>query len=194
MSDGDFGFELEPFKDQVQRGLSGAVGVYGPVRVFYVKPEEWQSGDVFRTELVSEHLPEAHVSGVGMGGIPYISRSATLSVGGVTGRLDYNSLRLRRSARALRISLADREYTYASTGSHAVELRRGGNRVTLTNGKWDRELGRYRHGTVHGDVDETDLAIALVFEKVDVSSLSVGGVLANAPIRLLTTSGDGGGE
>jgi len=196
MSDDDFGFELEPFKNQAQEGLSGTVGVYGRVQVFYVKPvRPRQGGEIFRTEVVSEHLPETHLSGIGMGGKPYLSKKAVLSVGGLEARLVYNVLGFRRTSRALHIGLGDREYTYTSTGSYAFELRRDKARVVSSQGKWVREAGGwYRHGAVQGGVDETDLAVALVFEAVDVSWLSVGGALWSAPFRLLSPQSDGGGE
>jgi hypothetical protein len=197
MSDNDFGFELEPFEDDTQHGLSGTVGAYGFVRISYAKPASWKSGDVFRTELVGEHLPPASVSGTGMGGEPHLGRKAVLTVGGVTAEIVANSLGVSRASRALRIRLGGREYTYARTGrSGGLELRRGEDRVTLTDGEPVGGAGsrRRRKGAVRGGVDATDLAVALVLEETGTSSLSVGGALMSAPFRALMNPGDGGGE
>ncbi len=196
MSDDDLRFELEPFDDEAQRGLSGTVDGYGRIRVFHVKPvRPPQPRDVFRTELVGEHLPQAHLSGKGLGGQPSLGRSAALSVDGVTGTLAHNTLGVRRSSRAVRIGLGGRAYSYAATPgfSNRVELRRDGARVAFSNGKLVPGLGARRLGSAHGAVDAVDLAIALVLEGVDVSSLTLAGTLAQAPFRLLNLP-DGGGE
>ncbi|NUP66658.1 MAG: hypothetical protein HOW71_31300 [Nonomuraea sp.] len=186
-------FELEPYNTREKYGLTGTVGGFGQVDVFYVRPVNHRPGDLLRSEVVGEHLPETYVTGIGMGE-PYMSRKATLSVGGVIGKLAYNVLGLRRESRALHVSLADRTYTYASTGDkQAVELRRAEARVTFRDGAHVRRAGYRRIGTVTGPVDATDLAVALVFERVDVAWLSVGGVLRTAPFRMLTSQKDGDG-
>lgn len=196
MSDDDLRFELEPFDNQAQSGLSGTVDGYGQVRVFHVKPvRPPQPQDVFRTELVGEHLPEAYLAAKGLGGQPSLGKSAVLGVDGVTGTLSHNALGVRRASRAVRIGLGDRAYTYAATPgfSNRVELRRDGARVSFANGKLVPGLGARRLGAAHGAVDAVDLAIALVLEGVDVSSLTLAGTLAHAPFRLLNLP-DGGGE
>jgi hypothetical protein len=193
MSD-DVDFELEPYNNQAQRGLAGSLGRYGQVRVFYAKPIQRQPSAPCRTEVVGEQLPETTLTGPGSGGKPHLSRQAVLSVGGTTAELVYNARAFRRTARALHIGLGDREYLYSSAGSDDFVLRRGTVQMMSRAGGWVVSKGARRHLSVHGPADETDLAVALVFEKVDVSPLSISGVLWNAPVRILSPRADGGGE
>lgn len=179
---GDFTFELEPFENGAQRGKRGIVGPFGDVMVFYVKPVRQQSQAMPRTELVAERLPQTSVTGVGAGGRPSLTR-AVMEVGDVAVTLKYNSFGIRRASRALHITYANRDYTYTYTTSMDIELRREGARVAIKRGRFVQGVGRYRTGSVHGAVDEVDLAIAIVFEAVDTDSLSLGTALASAPFR-----------
>ncbi|MFI0717838.1 hypothetical protein [Streptomyces sp. NPDC021224] len=191
-----FEFVLEPYDTKTERGVTGTVGEFGEVKVFHTRGRTIRPGDILRTEVVSGQLPDTYLSGIGMAGEPYLSKKATLSVGGILAALSYNPLGLRRSARALFIGLAGREYAYASTGEgHAVELRRGDEvRVGFVDGPHVRKTsGHRRFGTAHGPVDAMDMALALVFERVDVAWLSTGGMLATAPFRMLTSQKDGEG-
>ncbi|MFJ2953271.1 hypothetical protein [Streptomyces sp. NPDC087270] len=166
-------FELEPFRNEAQEGFRGVAGPYGDTMAYYVKSvRDHQPNATLRAQLVSEHLPEAHVDGIGMGGQPSPYK-ATLEVDGITGKLKYNSYGLTRAARALHITYADRTYTYAYTRTLRTdtELRRRGARITLTNGRRIRGTGQVRKVTTHGDTDEVDLAIALVFEAVATDPL-----------------------
>ncbi|MFI0941158.1 hypothetical protein [Streptomyces sp. NPDC021020] len=192
-----FEFVLEPYDTKTERGVTGTVGAFGEVRVFHTRGRHIRPGDILRTEVVSERLPDTYLTNIGMAGEPYLSKKATLSVGGILAGLAYNPLGLRRSARALFIGLAGREYGYASTGEgHAVELRRGGDvRVGFVDGPHVRKTsGHRRFGTAHGPVDAMDMAIALVFERVDVAWLSTGGMLATAPFRMISSQNDGDGR
>ncbi|SEO98304.1 hypothetical protein [Actinacidiphila rubida] len=53
-----------------------------------------------------------------------------------------------------------------------------------------RTSGHRRHGTASGPADAMDMALALVFERVDVAWLSTGGMLAAAPLRMPTPQKD----
>lgn len=190
----DFTFELEPFENDAQWGMRGLIGPYGETMVFHVKPvKEHTRGAMLRTHLVSEHLPETYVDGIGMGGRPSTVK-ATMQVGGVAGTLKYNSFGLRRTSRALHITYSGRLYTYSYTKGLNVELSRSGAQVAIKTGRFVRGTGHYRNGSIQGAVDEVDLAIAIVFEAVDTGPLSPGTALLSAPLRSSMNSADGGGE
>ncbi|MFJ2953270.1 hypothetical protein [Streptomyces sp. NPDC087270] len=100
-------FELGPFEDDPQRGYRGTAGRYGDVMAFHTRRPNHPKA-VFQAQLVSEHLPEAHVAGMGIMGQPS-THKATLQVGGTAGKLKYNSFGLTRAARALHITHAQHE-------------------------------------------------------------------------------------
>ncbi|WP_433891654.1 hypothetical protein [Streptomyces sp. CA-111067] len=143
---------------------------------------------------MSEHLPEASFTAPGMTGQPSLAKGK-MRVGETQVEVSYNVHGVSRASRALHLRYEDRAYTYESKpGGEAVELRRDGARIAMANGKHRRYVGFPRIGTAWDGVDEIDLAIALVLEAVEVSSLSLGGVIAITPWRLLNSPGDGGGE
>ena len=179
----DFTFELEPFENDAQRGMRGMVGPFGDVMAFYVKPvRPGNAGAYLRAHLVSEHLPETFVDGVGMGGQPSLTR-AVIEVGGVQGTLKYNRLGLRRASRALHITYADREYVYTATRGMGAELSCPGAKVTFRTGEFVSQSRIPSSRIGEGSRGRGRPAIALVFEAVDTDSLSLGTALASAPFR-----------
>jgi hypothetical protein len=191
--DSDFTFELVPFENEAQGGTRGTIGPYGDAQAFFVKPTRpTQASEIFRSELVSEHLPETYFAGVGMGGQPSLTKGR-MRVGETKVEVSYNSRGISRVSRALHLRYEDRAYTYEVKKGSAVELSRAGARVGLKNGKHLPPVGFHRLGSTKGAVDEVDLAIALVLEAVEIASLTLGGAIAISPFRLLS-SGDGSGE
>lgn len=78
----------------------------------------------------------------------------------------------------------ERGYTYR-IAKKAVELRRGDRSISIGHGKFVSGVGRMRVGRVQGEVDATDLAIAIIMETVDTSALSTLGALFAAPAAFL---------
>jgi len=174
----DFTFELEHFDNQAQEGLRGTAGPYGEVMVYHVKELILGTGSPtapLRTELVSEHLPEAELYAMGALGRPYIPKSRMM-IDGEQATTKYNALGLTRAARALRIDYRGRTYTYRYLRgiSFSVRLERPGLRITIADGRQDPGKRPVRTVTVHGETDETDLAIAILMEDVGTVHLSPG--------------------
>ncbi|MFJ8336681.1 hypothetical protein [Streptomyces sp. NPDC094437] len=99
---------------------------------------------------------------------------------------------VRKGSRWLEMALQDRKYTYTSLGFRKqAQLKREGVTVTLNTGPWAPEKKRspVRFGKAEGDVDATDLAIALVLEEVDSGCLTTSGALLAIPGRILFGSG-----
>ncbi|BBB00101.1 hypothetical protein RVR_7002 [Actinacidiphila reveromycinica] len=169
----DLTFELEPFENEAHKGFRGTAGPYGEVMAYHIKPVAPNRGKiVLRSQLVSEHLPEAHLDAIGAGGKPSVYQ-ATLEIDGTPAKLRYNSYGLTRAARALHITYADRAYTYRYTTSlHAnIELSRPGLRITTKDGRRVKKVGVCRDVSAQGVVDELDLALAVLFEVVSTEPL-----------------------
>jgi hypothetical protein len=111
-----------------------------------------------------------------------------LQIDGTPVRINLRVKGLRKGSRSLDISHLDRHYTYTSTGQgREAVLRRASARVTI-----DRAVGKSgveRAGRAEGDLDATDLAIALVLEQVDTACLTLAGALLSIPRNLLLGNG-----
>lgn len=101
---------------------------------------------------------------------------------------------MRKGSRWLEMKHRDRIYTYGVFGK-VVKLRRGDSSVKIERGRFVPGVGRMRVGHVRGELDATDLGMALVLEVVDTSALSTAGALFAAPLNLLFgRRPDGGSE
>ncbi|WP_051951507.1 hypothetical protein [Actinacidiphila yeochonensis] len=189
----DFTFELEPFDNQAHHGYRGVAGPYGEAMVFYVKPlGPVRPNQMMRVELVGEHLPETRIEGIGARGQPS-THKARIEIAGTPGTLSYNSLGMTRAARALTIGYAGRQYafTYLKRLAGDKELTRPGVRIVTKEGGLLEGVGSGRHFTVHGDADETDLAIAIALQSVDTTPLMPGVAVVSAFLRSSANSAGG---
>ncbi|MGX1542311.1 hypothetical protein [Streptomyces adustus] len=144
-------------------------------------------------ELFGECLPHTEYTGIGSG-YPSLS-GAKLSVAGQDVSLRHNSLGLNRHTRALKLSYQDRSYTYTATGyAKPSQLVRDGVQITVGPGSTGSPRDRgVRTGYAVGTVDAVDLALALIFEVVDTSTLTLGGALVSAPFTLMRPHPRNGG-
>ncbi|MER5598528.1 hypothetical protein [Streptomyces sp. NPDC002265] len=144
-------------------------------------------------ELFGENLPHTEYTGVGSG-CPSLAEGK-LSIAGQDVPLRHNSRGMTRHARALKLGYLDRSYTYTSTGyAKPSRLVRDGVEITVGPGSAESPRDRgVRSGFAVGAVDSVDLAIALIFEAVDTSALTLGGALASAPFALMRPHPRNGG-
>ncbi|WP_405944085.1 hypothetical protein OG372_21150 [Streptomyces sp. NBC_01020] len=176
-----FSFELEPVDNDRGYGYRGRVGEFGEVDVFHdVTPLRHESSR--QVNLHGTQFPEALFSG-GAGGIPSLD-GGWLRVDGTVVELELKVSGVRKGSRWLEMKHRDRDYTYG-IAKKVVELRRGDRSISIGNGKFVSGIGRMRFGRVQGEVDATDLAIAIIMETVDTSALSTLGALFAAPATFL---------
>jgi len=99
--------------------------------------------------------------------------------------MSYKSLGMTRASRALTIGCLGRRYTfmYPKRLTDEKELSRPGVRVIAKQGELAEGVGFGRHFTVHGDADETDLAIAIALQCVDCTPLLPGVAVVSAYLR-----------
>ncbi|MGW2817728.1 hypothetical protein [Streptomyces sp. NPDC001415] len=180
---GDFEFEFEPLREDRVRGYRGVAGPFGSVEVTRVlgAPGQTPSRQVI---LDGAHFPEAMFSG-GAGVLPSLD-GGWLRVDGTVVDMDLKIKGIRKGSRWLELTLRDRPYAYTVTGSSGdARLSGDGVTITTTRGRPVPMTSGSRMVKVEGDADTTDLAIALVLEKVDRSALSLSGALFAAPMNVL---------
>ncbi|MFI6247151.1 hypothetical protein [Streptomyces sp. NPDC051016] len=137
--------------------------------------------------LKGEKFPEVVFRGGGHGGVPSLD-GGWLQVDGIPVRIDLRVKGVRKGSRWLDMWYLDRQYTYKSAGQgKEAVLRRGDATVTI-----DRAVGRpgvERVGRSTGELDATDLAVAIVLEQVDTSCLTLTGALLAIPRGFLLGNG-----
>nr|WSX50419.1 hypothetical protein OG409_16560 [Streptomyces sp. NBC_00974] len=177
-----FEFELEPVEEEHLSGYRGTLGRFGGVDVYTEFPVAGQA-PARQAHLKGDRFPETLFSG-GTRSRPSLD-GGWLRVDGTVAGLELVVKGLRKKSRRLEISYRDRQYTYV-TGGDCVLAREGAS-VSLRNGRVVRGVGGTRVGKADGDVDPTDLAIAIVLELVDTSALSTIGALLALPESIFTT-------
>ncbi|WP_328329951.1 MULTISPECIES: hypothetical protein [unclassified Streptomyces] len=176
-----FEFELEPVNNSSGYGFRGEVGKFGNVDVCRdLRPVDGITPK--QVVLRGSHFPDVLFNG-GAGGEPSLD-GGWLRVDGKIVDMNLKVNGVRKGSRWLEVKHRDRDYTYG-IANKVVELRRGDRAIFIGRGKFVSGLGRMRSGRVQGDVDATDLAIALVLEVVDTSALSTLGALLAAPATFL---------
>lgn len=188
----DYSFELKPFSNPSRDGWVGSVGEFGEVTIHYERAFS-RKETIGQARLYGPGFPDGLFRGKGSG-MPSL-RDPYMFVDGERVEVSYNTLGLRRSARALRMEFRDCSYTYTSLGiNKKSELIRPGVKITVGPGqrlsKSHNELAVT--GQVQGEASPVDLAFALIFEAVDTSSLTLGGVAMMAPLNFLQMKSDGG--
>ncbi|MEL3944808.1 MULTISPECIES: hypothetical protein [Streptomyces] len=181
----DFQFELLRYTRKKVRGYSGTVGPFGEVTI----ESEWRKGSIKtahrqqEVRLLGEQMPEVVYRTVGPGR-PML-RNARLLIEGELARLTFNSKAFRNKARALRIDCGERSYEYVVTRlAKGATLSRPGIEISFTRGK--NAQGKWGcQGTVSGEADALDLALAIVFEDVDTMELTTTGHATEAIHRFL---------
>ncbi|WP_405562202.1 hypothetical protein [Streptomyces sp. NBC_01180] len=176
-----FEFELEPVNNSSGYGFRGRVGKFGDVDIFRdVRPV----GGITPKQVVlcGPQFPDVLFNG-GAGGVPSLD-GGWLRVDGTIVDMNLKVNGVRKGSRWLEMKHRDRDYTYG-IANKAVELRRGDRSITIGRGKFVSGIGRMRAGCVQGEVDATDLAIAIIMETVDTSALSTLGALFAAPATFL---------
>ncbi|MEV7525063.1 hypothetical protein [Streptomyces sp. NPDC091371] len=183
-----FEFELEPVEEDHLSGYRGVVGRFGHVDV-YTELRRAGQAPSRQAHLKGDRFPETLFSG-GMQSMPSLD-GGWLKVDGTVAGLELVVKGLRRKSRWLEISYRDRQYTYV-TGRDCV-LAREGATVSLRYGRVVRGVGATKLGTAAGEVDPTDLAVAIVLELVDTSALSTIGALLSIPESIFFTPSRGEG-
>ena len=94
-------------------------------------------------------------------------------------------LALTRSGRALRINVCGRDYRYqVLAGKRQHVLLREGVSVTTNRSQWRHP--RMISGLAQGDVDNVDVALAVVLQSMYTRNLTFGGALYSLPGRMLS--------
>ncbi|MGW8328146.1 hypothetical protein ACWGLE_09625 [Streptomyces sp. NPDC055897] len=188
-----FEFDLIPIHSATVHGYRGLIGPFGDITVRAVV--EKQSGRKNSVEVSGEGFPDVVFTSGREGGRPSLP-DGRLTVDGVDVPVDFQGKGFRKTARRLDMRWGGRQYTYRSTGpsgpGREATLQREGASVTIRRAVG--KVGIERTGCAQGDVDATDLAIAVVFEPTDTSALTLSGTLLDASIGILgfrDTRGDG---
>jgi hypothetical protein len=116
-----------------------------------------------------------------------------LKVDGVAVKTNFRVTGVRKGSRRLEMFYLNRKYIYISTGEHKTStLRRGEVTITIGPGRRTAEKGPTRSVEVSGPGDPTDLAVAIIFEGVDTSVLTLRGALSDVAFKFFNTQNDGG--
>lgn len=133
--------------------------------------------------VTGENIPMSSFKGIRYGGRPRLAEGK-LSVAGQHASFTRKTLRMSRSARALKIWAVGREYRYREKGNrrHHV-LERPESRITMTrsSGANPESIS----GVAYGAVDSVDISVAILFEGVYTRNLSFRGAVISAPGRFL---------
>ncbi|TGB06024.1 hypothetical protein [Streptomyces sp. MZ04] len=182
----EFQFELKPFFRKTEHGRQGVVGAFGEVTVEAERKKRSirTASRQLEVRLHGEQMPEVVYRTVGPGR-PTL-KNAVLAVDGHSVQLEFNSKAIRNTSRALKLSYQERLYEYIVTGfDKGAALRRPGVLISLTRGKNTAGKGMSTFGTVSGEADAVDLALAVIFEEVDTQELTTSGAASEAVNRLL---------
>lgn len=183
----NFRFELVPFRDERGVGRQGPVGDFGEVTVLCpAESRKRREGPTVSRALVTgDGVPDAVFRGRGAGR-PGLQAS-TLHVDGSSVAMERNLLGVRPKSRALQLDYQGRKFSYTYFGvGKGSELKSESGRVTLTPGRHIRRTGVVTAGVASGSLDALSLALAVIFEEVDTSSLTLAGAASMVPIRLIT--------
>ncbi|MCX4788549.1 hypothetical protein OG369_20960 [Streptomyces sp. NBC_01221] len=180
-------FELKQFSTKEENGRLGTVGPFGEVTVVFTR-KKWRDRSV-------NNYTEVRVHGENMPGALYRAagrprpglKDARLLIDGVPVGLDFNKRAFRNKTRALKLTCQGRTYEYTVTGvDKGSVLRRTGMEITITRDKSTTGKGHSSFGTVTGEADGVDLALAIVFEEVDTFDLTSMGAATAAFNRIVT--------
>ncbi|MFE5397353.1 hypothetical protein ACFQ9U_22700 [Streptomyces sp. NPDC056568] len=181
-------FELQEFSNRREVGRKGTVGSFGEVVASRPKisiRESRRSGSYSEVVLRGDRLPATTYCGIGPGR-PGLER-ACLLVAGAPVELHFNARALRSRSRALHLAHQGRAWTYTvSDHGRNATLEGQDVRILLRSGKSSAGKGTSSYGTVEGEADGVDLALAVIFEEVQTTALTSSGVVASALNRILT--------
>lgn len=183
----NFHFELIPFRDGQGAGRRGTVGDFGEVTVLRptASRNRRDGPTASRTLVMGDGVPEAVFRGRGAG-MPGF-QGATLHVKGSSVAMERNPLGVRPKSRALQLDYQGRKFSYTHFGvSKGSELKSESGKVTLAPGRHIRRTGTVTAGVASGDLDALSLVLAVIFEEVNTSSLTLSGAASMVPIRLIT--------
>lgn len=171
-------------------GRHGTVGTFGEITVENPLGGRPDLNHLQRAFTSGWGFPVAELTGREENARPSLER-ARLTLDTHPVQLTRNRKGLTDSARALRMSFREREYTYRTLGlMKGGELRRDDVRITCTVGRHIPDVGLATAGVAEGPVDPTDIALAVLFEQVDIDLLGVVGTALNLPLRLLRSNGE----
>ncbi|MFF9211496.1 MULTISPECIES: hypothetical protein [unclassified Streptomyces] len=184
-------YTLEPFKDAAYTSWRGRLGDFGYTTV--QRRNGTPGAHRGFAELFGERLPQAEFSGLGSG-FPSLVEGR-LSIDGEEVTLRRNARAFRKNARALKLEHRGRTRSYTSLGlGKGARLAHDGVEITVVPGSPEAPRDRSRRTvTVSGPADAADLALALLFEAVDTSALTLGGTLATTPFTLVRPHPRNGG-
>ncbi|WP_326656391.1 hypothetical protein [Streptomyces sp. NBC_00385] len=172
----EIAFELEPYSTKEEEGRAGTAGAFGEIAVASPRGK-WRDKPVDNSTEIrvrGEKLPEVLYRAVGRPR-PGL-KDARLLIDGVPVELAFNERAFRNSARALQLTFQGRAYAYTVTGAEKGSvLRRTGMEISIIRGEGRGRKGRSSVGTIAGEADGIDLALAVIFEEVDTFALTSGG-------------------
>ncbi|MET9362934.1 hypothetical protein ABZX93_18715 [Streptomyces sp. NPDC006632] len=172
----DVTFELRSYWTKTHLGIAGPAGPFGEVSTRESRPRLRSKLQLpyQGVELLGDAMPEAAYRSPGTK--TECTPDSTLTVDGVAAEFDFNRRALRNTSRALHIAWGERRYTYTVLRVfRSFALERDGVRVAFQERTEGKE--RVHAGSVTGAADAVDLAIAVLFQRVDTSALtSVGAV------------------
>ncbi|KUF17561.1 hypothetical protein [Streptomyces silvensis] len=190
----DYQFELRPYFQKKIRGRKGIVGAFEEVTVAAERRKGFArtTGVHMDVRVYGEKMPDLLYQTVGPGE-PTL-KNARLTLAGQPVRLHFDDKAYRTTARALHLDYQDRSYEYVVTRARkSASLSRPGVTVSLTRGPSPAKKGMSSFGSVTGEADAVDLALAVAFEEIDTGELTAGGAISSTVNRLLFPGRNEGG-
>lgn len=183
-------FELIPFRSELGAGRRGLVEGFGEVTI--LRPAESrkrrEGPTASRVVVMGSEVPDLAFRGRGAA-IPALDMS-TLHVDGFPVVMKRNPFGIRPKSRALQLEHRGRMFSYIYFGvGKGSELQGDSVKVALNPGRHIRKTGVVTQGVVSGALDALTLALAVVFEEVDTSSLTLAGAASMMPIRFISYNG-----
>ncbi|MFG2968555.1 hypothetical protein ACGFZS_35345 [Streptomyces sp. NPDC048288] len=183
----EYQFELTPFFEKKRRGRRGVVAAFGELTVTAVrkKPGLKSGHKQLEVQVLGDRIPEIVYQTVGPGR-PTL-RNARLRIDGNPAKLTFNTKAFRNASRALHITCErERSYEYvAARLGMGGTLTRPGVLVSLTRDKNPTGKGMSSFGTVTGEADALDVALAVLFEEVETLELTASGAVSGVVQRIL---------
>lgn len=183
-----FTFELHAFSNRREVGFKGSVGPLGEVTAARQKApakESRRNSNYSCVTVTGEQFPEIVYRGIGSGR-PSL-QGARISVDGALVEISLNKKVLTKQPRALHLTHRQRNWTYTALRLNQESvLERPGVKVSLTQGRSSTGKGTSSFGVASTAADGLDLALAILFESVNMDLLTTAGAISSALNRILT--------
>ncbi|MEV6956404.1 hypothetical protein [Streptomyces sp. NPDC051183] len=167
----------------VTHAWSGDVPGFGPIELQFPIKRIDRQNNLLLTSAWGERFPSVVLAGGGFRNHVEM-HMLELTVNEWPAVFKRRRLALTRRGRALRINVCGRDYRYqVSGGKRQHALLRDGAGVSTTRSQWRHP--RTVTGVARGDVDNVDIALAVVLQSLYTRNLTFGGALYSFPGRFM---------